>query len=245
MNAGRVGRGSAAEETVSRPAHWALDLPAAVLWDMDGTIVDTEPFWIAAEKELVASYGGEWTDEMAHQLVGNPLIVSGQLIRDNSPVTLSASGIVDFLLDRVISGMREHVPWRPGAEQLLNALVAQGVPNALVTMSYESFAGVLVDTVARGTFSVVVTGDRVSRGKPDPEAYLTAVAELGVDAADCVAIEDSVPGVRAAVAAGVPTLAVPHVTRVPEIAGATRVDTLVGIEPDALRAIVRGEHRVS
>ncbi|GGB35680.1 phosphoglycolate phosphatase [Flexivirga endophytica] len=206
---------------------------------MDGTIVDTEPLWIAAEKELVASYGGEWTDEMAYQLVGNPLPVSGQLIRDNSPVTLSSAEIVDFLLERVIAGMRAHVPWRPGAEELLKSLVAEGVPNALVTMSYESFAGVLIDAVAHGTFTVVVTGDRVSKGKPDPESYLTAARELGARPDECVAIEDSIPGVRAAVAAGVPTIAIPHVTEVPDIAGATRVDTLVGIEPYALLSLVR------
>ncbi|WP_446663634.1 HAD family hydrolase [Flexivirga sp. B27] len=216
-------------------------LPAAVLWDMDGTIVDTEPLWIAAETELVTSYGGQWSDEMAHQLVGNPLHVSGQLIRDNSPVTLSVDEIVDFLLQRVTAGMREHVPWRPGAEELLKSLVAEGVPNALVTMSYESFARVLVDTVPGGTFSVVVTGDRVSKGKPDPEAYLTAAAELGVDAAECVAIEDSIPGVRAAVAAGVPTIAVPHVTDVPQMPGATQVPTLQWLQPADLRRIATGD----
>ncbi|MFC6707023.1 HAD family hydrolase [Flexivirga alba] len=215
-------------------------LPAAVLWDMDGTLVDTEPLWIAAETELVSSYGGEWTDEMAHQLVGSPLLVSGQLIKDNSPVTLSAAEIVDYLLERVIAGMRRHVPWRPGAEELLKSLVAQGVPNALVTMSYESFAGVLVEAVPAGTFSVVVTGDTVSNGKPDPEAYLTAVKQLGADAADCVAIEDSIPGVRAAVAAGVPTIAVPHVIEVPTIEGATRVDSLDGLHAGDLRRIARG-----
>ena len=207
---------------------------------MDGTLVDTEPLWIAAETELVASYGGEWTDEMAHQLVGSPLLVSGQLIKDNSPVTLSAAEIVDYLLERVIAGMRRHVPWRPGAEELLKGLVAQGVPNALVTMSYQSFAGVLVEAVPVGTFAVVVTGDTVSSGKPDPEAYLTAVQQLGVDAVDCVAIEDSIPGVRAAVAAGIPTIAVPHIIEVPTIEGATRVGSLDGIEPSALRALAGG-----
>lgn len=207
---------------------------------MDGTLVDTEPLWIAAEKELVVSYGGRWTDEMAHELVGSPLLVSGQLIRDNSPVTLSAEEIVDYLLERVIAGMRRHVPWRPGAELLLQSLVARGVPNALVTMSYASFAGVLVDAVPAGTFSVVVTGDTVSHGKPHPEAYLTAVEQLGVDAADCVAIEDSIPGVRAAVAAGVPTIAVPHIIEIPTIAGATPVDSLTSLRAGDLRRMAAG-----
>lgn len=204
---------------------------------MDGTLVDTEPLWIAAEQELVASYGGVWTDEMAHQLVGNSLIVSGQIIRDNSPVDLSAEEIVDYLLERVIDGMRRHVPWRPGARDLLDQCVAQGIPNALVTMSYESFAGVLVGAVPDGTFAVIVTGDEVTKGKPDPEAYLTAVSRLGVAPAECVAIEDSIPGVTAAVAAGVPTVAVPHVVAVPSMAGAVQLDSLVGVDPAALRAI--------
>lgn len=204
---------------------------------MDGTLVDTEPLWIAAEQELVASYGGVWTDEMAHQLVGNSLIVSGQIIRDNSPVDLSAEEIVDYLLERVIDGMRRHVPWRPGARDLLDQCVAQGIPNALVTMSYESFAGVLVGAVPDGTFAVIVTGDEVTKGKPDPEAYLTAVSRLGVAPAECVAIEDSIPGVTAAVAAGVPTVAVPHVVAVPSMAGAVQLDSLVGVDPATLRAI--------
>lgn len=206
---------------------------------MDGTLVDTEPMWITAERELVASYGGVWTDELAHQLVGNPLLVSGRKIRANSPVTLSAEEIVDYLLAQVIDGMRAHVPWRPGAQELLESLVDQGIPNALVTMSYESVTEVLLDALPAGTFKVIVTGDRVSIGKPDPEAYLTAVAELGVDPAECVAIEDSIPGVHAAVAAGIPTIAVPHVTEVPELNGATRVDTLVGIDPATLRQLTR------
>lgn len=204
---------------------------------MDGTIVDTEPLWIGAEKELVTSYGGEWTDEMAKQLVGNSLIVSGQIIRDQSPVTLSPEQIVDYLLERVIVGMREHLPWRPGAAELLKACVAEGIPNALVTMSYESFAAVLIEAVPAGTFSVVVTGDRVNAGKPDPEAYTKAVAQLGVAAGDCVAIEDSIPGVTAAVAAGIPTIAVPHVVDVPHMRGATHIDTLVGVAPAALRGL--------
>jgi beta-phosphoglucomutase-like phosphatase (HAD superfamily) len=107
-------------------------------------------------------------------------------------------------------------------------------------MSYESFAGVLIEALPPGTFATVVTGDRVAQGKPDPEAYLTAMAELGAEPGECVAIEDSVPGVRAAVAAGVPTIAVPHVIQVPHIDGAVRLDSLVGLTPEKLRLLATG-----
>src|SRR5829696_6553642 len=87
-------------------------LPAAVLWDMDGTLVDTEPYWIQAEHEIVAAHGGVWNDEFAHQLVGNALEVSAQLIIDQSGIRLSVSEIIDALLARVISHVQERVPWR-------------------------------------------------------------------------------------------------------------------------------------
>lgn len=203
--------------------------PAAVLWDMDGTLVDTEPFWIAAEHELVESYGGRWDDALAHQLVGNSLLASAQIILDNSPVDLTPEQVVDVLLGKVVAQMRAHIPWRPGALELLRSCVAQGIPNALVTMSYQVFAQVLLDAVPSGTFATVVTGDAVTHGKPHPEAYLTAAQRLGVRPADCVAIEDSPPGVRSAVAAGVPTLAVPHIVPVPQLVGAHEIATLDGL----------------
>ncbi|AKU17015.1 HAD family hydrolase [Luteipulveratus mongoliensis] len=214
-------------------------LPAAVLWDMDGTIVDTEPFWISVERQLVESYGGAWSDEIAHQLVGNPLLVSAEIILANSPVTLSPEEVVDVLLKGVAERMNEHVPWRPGAAELLKSLGAQGVPCALVTMSYTSFAEVLIEAVPEGTFAAVVTGDAVTHGKPHPEPYLTAAAALGVRPEDCVAIEDSPPGVRSAVAAGVPTIAVPHIVTVPPIEGVTQIDTLDGLTADDLLPLVR------
>ncbi|YAL84568.1 HAD family hydrolase [Dermacoccaceae bacterium W4C1] len=204
--------------------------PAAVLWDMDGTLVDTEPFWIAAEHELVESFGGTWDDGLAHQLVGNSLLASAQIILDNSPVQLTPEQVVDVLLEKVVARMREHTPWRPGARELLESCVAQGIPNALVTMSYTVFAQVLLDAVPAGTFDTVVTGDTVTHGKPHPEAYLTAAQRLGVAPSDCVAVEDSPPGVAAAVAAGVPTVAVPHIVPVPQTEGARQIETLQGLD---------------
>ncbi|MEO7423317.1 MAG: HAD family phosphatase, partial [Ornithinibacter sp.] len=180
-----------------------MSLPAAVLWDMDGTIVDTEPYWIAAEHDIVEEHGGRWSDEFAHQLVGNDLVVSAEFIRDNSPITWDPLRIVDELLLRVISRVHEHVPWRPGALELLQALRDAGVPNALVTMSWRSLADAVLVALPEGTFQAVVTGDEVEHGKPHPEPYRAAARALGVAPRDCLAIEDSPTGVRSAVAAGV------------------------------------------
>ncbi|WP_370893106.1 HAD family hydrolase [Janibacter sp. GXQ6167] len=204
-------------------------LPEAVLWDMDGTLVDTEPYWITAEHELVSAWGGSWTDELAHQCVGNDLIVTGEIIVANSPVELSPHEVVDHLLARVLEQIAIEVPWRPGARALLADAVAKGVPNALVTMSWRSLAEAVVAALETDTFDAVITGDEVSHGKPHPEPYLAATRALGVTAGGSVALEDSPTGVRSATAAGVPTIAIPHVVPVPVIAGAVQVPTLVGL----------------
>ena len=218
-------------------------LPAAVFWDMDGTLVDTEPYWINAEHTIVEEAGGVWNDEYAHQLVGNDLMVSAEFIRDNSPVSLDPLEIVEELLKRVIVQVREHVPWRPGAVELLTALREAGVPNALVTMSWRSLADSVVTALPEGTFTAVITGDEVEHGKPHPEPFLAAARALGVEVADCVAIEDSPTGVRSAVAAGVPTLAVPHVVPVPSMVGAVQVPSLRGLTPRDLRTLFDGSRQ--
>jgi len=213
-------------------------LPAAVLWDMDGTLVDTEPYWMAAEHALVEAHGGVWTDEHAHQLVGNDLMVSAEYLRAHSPIDLTPLDVVRELLASVVASVNEHVPWRPGARELLESLVAQRVPCALVTMSWESLATAVVSNLPHGSFAAVVTGDVVLHGKPHPEPYLMAARMLGVDIGACVAIEDSPPGVASAVAAGIPTIAVPHHVEVPETAGAVQISTLAGLTPHDLLPLV-------
>lgn len=204
-------------------------LPAAVLWDMDGTLVDTEPYWIQAEHELVAEHGGVWNDEFAHQLVGNALEVSAQLIIDKSGIDLTITEIVEGLLGRVVARVAKQVPWRPGARELLFELGRLEVPSLLVTMSWRSLAEMVVEALPEGTFRALVTGDEVSHGKPHPEPYLAAARLIDVDPRDCVALEDSPTGVRSATAAGVPTIAIPHVVPVPDIEGAVQVPSLAGV----------------
>jgi HAD superfamily hydrolase (TIGR01509 family) len=209
--------------------------PAAVLWDMDGTLVDTEPYWMAAEIALVESYGGTWTTEHSKALVGNDLRVSARYIREHGNVPLDTDDIVLRLLDGVITRMHDHVPWRPGARALLAELRASAVPCALVTMSWQQLARTFLDAVPQGTFTVVVTGDQVTRGKPHAEPYLHAARLLGVDPADALAIEDSPTGVASATAAGVPVLAVPHVLPVEPAPGRVVHPTLEGADLAFLR----------
>ena len=189
--------------------------PAAVLWDMDGTIVDTEPYWIAAEHEVVEMHGGTWSLEHGKAVVGKDLLDTGAYVRDNGPVPLTPHEIVDLLLDRVIASVRREIPWRPGARDLLAGCREAGLPAALVTMSWRRFALEVVEALPPGSFDEVVVGDDVAHGKPHPEPYLLAARRLGVDPADCIAIEDSPTGVASAHAAGCTVLAVPHMVPVP------------------------------
>ena len=195
--------------------------PKAVLWDMDGTLVDTEPYWIATEFELAARHGGSWSHEHALNLIGNDLVHSARYIREHMGIDVEPAQIVEELLDGVVARVEERVPWRPGALELLTGLAELGVPCALVTMSYRRFVAPILQVLPPETFQVVVTGDAVSRGKPHPEPYLTAARRLGVSAGDCVAIEDSNTGTRSAEAAGCTVLVVPH--HVPVLDGERRV----------------------
>lgn len=212
----------------------------AVLWDMDGTLVDTEPYWLDAEHEIVESAGGTWSQELGLELVGNDLMVSAALIRAQAALDWEPRRIVEELLVRVAARVRAHVPWRPGARALLDLLRAAGVPSALVTMSWRSVTDTVVDALPAGSFAAVVTGDEVTHGKPHPEPYLTAARLLGVEPGQCVAIEDSPTGVRSAVGAGVPTVAVPHIVPVPHIDGSVYLPSLQGITPADLLAIRDG-----
>jgi HAD superfamily hydrolase (TIGR01509 family) len=207
---------------------------SAVLWDMDGTLVDTEPYWIEVEYALVAEFGGTWSQEHALNLVGNDLLVSGEYLREHGGVDLPPAVIVDRLLDGVIERIRRVVPWQPGARELLARLGEAGVPCALVTMSYERFVGPVLEALPAGTFATVVTGDRVTVGKPHPEPYLNAAAALGVDPADCVAIEDSNTGAKSAEAAGCTVLVVPNHVPVLESERRVFVDSLVAMTPERL-----------
>ena len=225
------------DSSAARPAN---GLPAAVLFDMDGTLVETEPYWMRAERELVAEHGGTWTHEDALGAVGQALLTTGTM-RGDAGVPLEPAEIVTWLVDRVNEQLADAVPWRPGAPELLDELRAAGIPCAIVTMSYRSQAQVGADGAPAGTFAHLVTGDEVGNGKPHPEPYLVGADLFGVRPEDCVAVEDSGPGITSALASGARTLGIPAEVPVPRRPGLSRAASLKQIDLAVLRRIAAGE----
>lgn len=216
--------------------------PKAVLWDMDGTLVDTEPYWIAAETPLVESFGGTWTHEDALQLVGNDLESSARIFQRHG-VDMGVEEIVEHLTDRVLEQIAEQgVPYRPGARDFLLSLREAGYRTALVTMSRHRMAERIAGLIDFDAFDAILGGDDVARPKPHPEPYLAGARALGVDIEDCVAIEDSPTGLTAAIASGAATIGVPSLVALGGV-GATQLwDSLEGRSVDDLVALWQG-HR--
>jgi HAD superfamily hydrolase (TIGR01509 family) len=193
----------------------------------------------SSRNDLVESYGGVWTDEDSHHVVGFDLLDSARYIRANSPVDLPPHEIVELMLDGVVARLHRAIPWRPGARELLAELNAAGVPCALVTMSWRRFVDPIVAQLPPESFVAIIAGDDVpdGEGKPKPTPYILGARACGADPRDCVAIEDSPTGTRSAVDAGCHVLGVPNVRDIPEQPGVTLVESLDGIGLADLEAI--------
>ena len=211
----------------------------AVLFDMDGLLVDSEPLWFVAEAAVMARLGGQWGEADQQALIGGSLdrTVSWLLAKAAAPA--SREDVARWLVDEMAALiLARGLPLQPGAGPLLAALDAVGVPCALVTASSRAIMDAVL-TVTGLSFDVTVCGEDVRRGKPDPEPYLLAAARLGVPAAGCVVLEDSPTGIAAARAAGCPVIAVPSVP-VPPRPGLITVDSLEEVGFDRLEGIMTG-----
>jgi HAD superfamily hydrolase (TIGR01509 family) len=205
---------------------------------MDGTLIDTEPLWMAAEVALTSRFAVPWTAQDAAAMIGSAMTSAAAVLQERG-VDLPVPQIVDELNAYVASAVSDDVPWQPGARDLLATVRAAGVPTALVTSSYRTLAEPFA--VAAGGFDVVVGGDDVSRAKPDPEPYLTAARLLGVDVERCVALEDSRAGTASAVASGARTVLVEGIQEVADRPGLSRVASLCELTLEHLALVAAGE----
>ncbi|MFI5935442.1 HAD family hydrolase [Actinoplanes sp. NPDC051494] len=203
-----------------------------MLFDMDGTLIDSEKVWDVALHELAAHAGGSLSPGARIAMVGSSMGRSMRILRDDlgQPDRDEAADIA-WLEGRVEELFADGLVWRPGAMELLHAVRAAGVATALVTSTGRRLVEVALDTLGRENFDAVVCGDEVSAPKPDPAPYRTAAGLLGVAITDCVAIEDSPTGLASALAAGAAVLAVPAELELPPADGLHLRDTLVGVDP--------------
>jgi len=211
----------------------------AVLFDMDGTLIDSEPYWLASEQALAAEHNGNWTHEDGLSVVGLSLDESSKVFKDKASVDLEPTEIVTRLTADVQSQLEKVIPWRPGAKELLLDLRMHGVKTALVTMSLRRMAQQVVDAIEFDAFDVIVAGDDVLRGKPHPEPYLKAAEQLGFRPERCIAFEDSISGITSAEAAGTMAIGIPNFVTIPEQDGRILWESFQGVTYKTLRKFVK------
>ncbi|MFC5926414.1 HAD family hydrolase [Micromonospora vulcania] len=210
-----------------------------MLFDMDGTLIDSEKLWDVALQDLAREYGGELSAAARRSIIGTSMAESMRMLHDDlgqperDPQVSGA-----WINARILELFRTGLPWRPGAFELLGAVRAAGIPTALVTSSTRPLVEIALDTLGRDSFDVVVCGDEVLATKPHPEPYLTAARLLGVPISRCVAIEDSPTGVASAFASGAAVLAVPAEVPLPQADGVHQVASLTDVDLELLTALL-------
>jgi HAD superfamily hydrolase (TIGR01509 family) len=214
--------------------------PQAVLFDMDGLLIDSEPLWFGVETDVMTRLGGTWTEADQQELLGSSLANAVRYFLERATAPADPAQIAEWMIGGIVARVRERgVTIMPGAAELVAEVEAAGLPYALVTSSQRGFVdAVLARTGLR--FPVVVCANDVTYGKPDPESYLLAAKRLGAEPGRCLVLEDSITGVTAAEAAGCQVVAVPTLRPIEPRPGRRVVRTLRGIGLGWLRVAWAG-----
>lgn len=213
--------------------------PRAVLFDMDGLLVETESIWLRAETEIVDELGGFWSEEQSAHVVGGPIERAVRYMIEHAGGEHDEQVVAQMLIERMRDLLTsEPIHWQPGARDLLLALQESAVPLALVSASWRSLVDAVqaaaFDDLGRDLFVTTVAGDDLPRTKPHPDPYLEAARRLGVEPPECVVLEDSPTGAEAGVAAGAYVVAVPSLAPVTEVPGLRVVKSLTELTPELL-----------
>jgi HAD superfamily hydrolase (TIGR01509 family) len=211
----------------------------AVLFDMDGTLLDSEKVWDVALDDLAEWLGGSLSITARQRMVGSSLARSVAILHSDLGIEADPESSGGYLLERTAELFRTDLVWKPGARELVGAVRDAGVPAALVTSTHRRLTEIALDTLGREFFAAVVCGDEVRRPKPHPDPYLRAASLLDASPGRCVAIEDSPLGVTAAEAAGCVVLAVPSEVELDPAPTRTLRASLEGLSVADLDALVR------
>jgi HAD superfamily hydrolase (TIGR01509 family) len=218
----------------------------AVLFDMDGTLVETEGYWGEAMAELAVSLGGRMSAEARQATVGTSMRTSMAILHADLGVVRDEDQLqadAQWVMDRTAELMTSGIAWQPGARDLLVAVHAAGLRTALVTTTPRSIAEIVMRSIRADLgvdpFELSVCGDEVPARKPDPAPYRQAMAALGVEPGECVVIEDSQVGIASGLAAGVAVLGVPALQAVEPAPGLTLLESLAGTDVATLEELLR------
>jgi HAD superfamily hydrolase (TIGR01509 family) len=220
-----------------RVTHDRIGVMQAVLWDMDGTLVDSEKLWDISLAALYTELGGRMTPEVRASIVGSSSentirVIYSDLGLDLDPVAMAKTD--RWLHAHTAELFDGGLPWCDGAQQMLEALAAEGTPMALVTNTQRALTERALNSIGRDYFSVTVCGDEVPYGKPAPDIYQRAAALLDLPPAACLAIEDSVTGTAAAERAGCPVVVVPNDVAVPRGPRRRHISSLAEVDVSGL-----------
>jgi HAD superfamily hydrolase (TIGR01509 family) len=182
----------------------------AVIFDLDGVLIDSEPVWERVRRQVVAERGGRWAEDTQRRLMGMSTPEWAGYLSGELGVDLPPDQVAALVIERVAASYREHLPLMPGAADAVRALAARW-PLGLASSSPPSLIGaVLAEAGLAPLFGATMSTEQVARGKPAPDIYQAVAGALGVAAAACAGIEDSANGLRSAAAAGLRVIAVPH-----------------------------------
>jgi len=188
----------------------------AVIFDLDGVLVESEQLWDAARRAVVADHGGHWRDDATTAMQGMSSVEWAAYLRDPLGVGLPTDEISDLVVDALLECYRQHLPLLPGAVEAVRRIGTRW-PLGLASSSNREVIDAVLDLAGlREEFAVALSSEEVARGKPAPDVYLEVARRLGEDSDECVAIEDSTNGIRSAAAAGCRVVAVPNREYPPE-----------------------------
>ncbi len=213
----------------------------AVVFDLDGVLIDSEPVWERVRRDLVAERGGHWAPDAQRKLMGMSTPEWAGYLSEDLGVGLPPDEVAALVIDRMAASYRERIPLLPGAVEAVRRLAVRW-PLGLAS----SAPAVLIDIVLQSAglrpyFAVTMSTEQVPRGKPAPDIYLAVAARLGYPPPDYAAIEDSSNGIRSAAAAGLRVVAIPRPQYPPDaaaIAAASLVlPSLADLTTDAVAAL--------